>query len=209
MKAIFVAGTDTGVGKTLVTGLLADYIRDKGYSVITQKWVQAGYRGRSEAQSVVYKFKFPSSPHLASRLEHRPIYIGKIRAGFVSLSKRFDYVIVEGTGGLMVPINGRTLMIDIVKELNLPVILVAANRLGAINHTILSIEALKRRKMKLLGIIFNNISDKEDKAILADNPEIVKKITRAKILGTLPYSKNRSSLQQGFKAIGDKIIQTQ
>lgn len=209
MKAIFIAGTDTGVGKTLVTGLLAGYIRGKGYSVITQKWVQTGCRGRPEAQRVVYKFRFPSSPHLASRLARRPINIGKIKAGLAGLLKRFDYVVVEGTGGLMVPIDRHTLLIDIVKDLNLPVLLVAGNRLGAINHTLLSVESLESRKIDMLGIVFNDISKTENSIILKDNPRIVKKITHCKILGTLPYTKNRSSLQQGFKAIGDKIIQTQ
>ena len=74
------------------------------------------------------------------------------------------------------PITAKKLFIDVVKELRLPVLLVSANRLGAINHTILSIEALRARKMKILGVVFNNISKNENALILKDNPEIVKKI---------------------------------
>ena len=107
--------------------------------------------------------------------EGRTINIKKIKAALKRLSKKFDFVIVEGTGGLLVPITEKTLLIDLVKELNIPVLLVAANRLGTINHTLLSSEALKRRKVKMLGVVFNSVSEKENALISEDNPRIVKK----------------------------------
>ncbi len=196
MKAIFVAGTDTGVGKTVITGLLGRYLLENGYRVVTQKWIQTGSRKykndidqhlklmnkrRSDYHShlkemVPYEFKMAASPHLAARLENRRISESVIKKSLARLSKDFDFVIIEGIGGLLVPIDGKKLVIDIVRRMRLPVLLVAGNRLGAINSTLLSIEALRSRKMKILGVIFNNNSKGQDEMILKDNPKIVKKI---------------------------------
>ena len=211
MKAIFVAGTDTGVGKTIVTGLLARHLLTKGYRVVTQKWVETGslrssrdigvhlkLMGKRRADYVrhlsammPYIFKFASSPHLAARLENRHIRKERIKRSLKELAKHFDIVIIEGCGGLLVSLDKKTLMIDIVKELRLPVLLVAANRLGAINSTLLSLEALRSRKIKITGVIFNNVSKDENKRILKDNPRIVKALSGVSVLGTLPYTKDK------------------
>ena len=171
MKAIFVAGTDTGVGKTVITKLLARQLSKRGYRVVTEKWVETGVV-KSRA---VCSFRLAASPHLAARCEGRSVNIKKIKGSLRKLSNDHDFVIVEGTGGLLVPLDEKRLFIDIVKELKLPVLLVSANRLGTINHTLLSVEALKARKMKLLGVVFNTISNKEKLLISEDNPKIVKK----------------------------------
>jgi dethiobiotin synthetase len=172
MNVIFIAGTDTGVGKTFITELLSRRLKRSGYNVAVQKWVETGVR-KSEA---VYSFKLASSPHLAAKSEGKTINIAKIKKELKKLSKKFDFVIVEGTGGLLVPITSGKLFIDIVKELKLPVLLVSANKLGTINHTLLSIEALKAREINVLGVIFNNIDRRENRLILKDNPKIVKKL---------------------------------
>lgn len=172
MNVIFVAGTDTGVGKTVVTRLLASCLTDEGYKVTTQKWIETGV-GKSPA---VCSFKLAASPHLAARHEGKTVNVKKIKKSLKKLSKNHDFVIVEGTGGLLVPLDEKRLFIDIVKELKLLVLLVAANRLGSINHTLLSIEALRARKMKVLGVVFNNLKKDENALILKDNPRIVKKL---------------------------------
>lgn len=171
MNVIFIAGTDTGVGKTTIVKLLAGRLSAEGYSVAAQKWIETGV-ARGPA---VYSFKLAASPHLAAAHEGRTIDTRKIKTSLAKLSKKFDLVIVEGTGGLLVPITERMLFVDLVKKLKIPVLLVAANRLGAINHTLLSVEALKRRKVKLLGIVFNSISKNRGALISEDNPRIVKK----------------------------------
>ncbi|MFH0797392.1 MAG: dethiobiotin synthase [Candidatus Omnitrophota bacterium] len=227
-KVIFVAGTDTGAGKTVATGLLGRYLSRKGYRVVTQKWVQTGCSGFPEDMEVhlrlmekkrrdfegylslmmPYIFKFPSAPYLSARLEKRRIDLSGIEETLKVLANGFDFVIVEGIGGLLVPLTGSCLLADFVKKLNLPVLLVAGNRLGAINHTLLSLEALKARKIKTLGVIFNNISPNEDKRILQDNPEIVAKISGEKVLGVLPRVKHLSQLHRHFAPIGKKILLT-
>src|SRR4030042_66893 len=141
MQAIFVVGTDTGVGKTVVTGLLGRYLLERGYNAITQKWIQTGSEGfpedidthlrlmQKERQDVAcylshmapFVFKFPASPHLAARLENKQIRTNRIIRSFKLLTKEFDFVVVEGIGGALVPFNKRRLVIDIEKDLDLPV----------------------------------------------------------------------------------------
>ncbi len=218
MNAIFIAGTDTGVGKTLITGLLADYFIGKGRSAVTQKWIATGntddirihskIMGLASTENrgliVPYSFKFAASPHLAANLERKPINEEKIKKAFLELSRRYDFVIVEGTGGILVPISRKSLLIVIVEALRLPVILVVHNRLGAINHTLLSIEALKKRGIPIIGVVFNNLS-KTKKVILDDNQRIIEEISGVTVLGELPKSDNIEMLKTKFKTIGDKI----
>lgn len=224
MKAIFVTGTDTGVGKSIVTGLLAKYLREKGYKVITQKWVQTGSRipedinlhlkimGISKGAikdyldcACPYIFKLPASPHLAARAEKKKINIAKIKQSFKLLSSKFDFVIVEGVGGTLVPLDEKHLVIDIAAELKLPALIVAQNKLGSINHTLMTVEVLKHRKIEIAGIIFNNCKG-QDKRILRDNPDIVRKLTEQNILGVLPWDKKFNLLYKKFLPIARKII---
>ena len=97
------------------------------------------------------------------------------------------------------------LLIDVVRKMHLPVLLVAGNRLGAINSTLLSLEALKTRGMNIIGVIFDNNQKNQEDLILEDNPEIVNRLTGAVILGELPYIKNRELLYKRFAPIGDRI----
>ena len=226
MKAVFVTGTDTEVGKTLVTGLLARRLLDKGYHAITQKWIQTGTRNLPTDIAVhlklmgrkiedvekylpyiaPYTFQLAASPHLAANLEKRKISTTRIKSSFRTLSKKYDFVIVEGLGGVLVPFNRKKLVIDIAKELALPVIIVAKNRLGAINHTLLTIEALRSRHMKILGVMFNGQNEKESEVVLEDNPKIIKALTGEKVLGNLPWLKDPDLLYKAFIPVGDKIF---
>ena len=208
MKAVFITGTDTGVGKTTVTGLLGRFLLDMGRRAITQKWIETGSnKFPKDIAREPYTFKFPASPHLAAKLERRKIKKDRIKKSFLFLKDRFDFVIVEGIGGALVPFNGKDLVIDIAKEINIPVLLVVANKLGCINHTLLTIEAIKRRGMKITGIIFNNnkkLGRKED-IISKDNPRIIKKLTGEKVLGILPFSRDKELLYKRFIPMGKKV----
>ena len=226
MKALFVVGTDTGVGKTMVAGCLAKYLKEKGAKVITQKWIQTGSGPKSfrdidfHFKMMGYKmaklkkylpfiepyvFKTSSSPHLAAKIEKRRINESVIIKSFKALSKEFDFIIIEGTGGALVPFNNKELIINIVKKLNLPVLVVSQNKLGAINHTLLTLEALKIRKIKNLGIIFSNLKG-QNKRIIIDNPVIIKKLTGQRILGVLPWVKPAQELYNEFIPIAGKIM---
>lgn len=224
-NSIFIAGTDTGVGKTVVTGLLGRFFMEKGMSVVTQKWIQTGRSAFSEdidthlrlmgkkRQDIKnyledvcpYVFKFPASPHLAALRENKNIDPEKIEKSFQKLTREFDRVLVEGSGGALVPLDERTLVIDIVKKLNMPVLIVAENKLGAINHALLTVEALEKRDMKIIGIIFNRITNKENEIILKDNLKIIGKISGIKVLGELSCSQNHEELYDEFRSIGERI----
>jgi len=225
MKAVFVTGTDTGVGKTLVVGLLARYLREQGHRTITQKWVQTGLcedpsdvathlalmgvgseaiRGHEDDVNP-YTFDFPASPHLAAAREGVRIDPANIIASFEKLSQTFDAVLVEGAGGIMVPLNEETLLIDVVETLKLPVLIVAGNKLGAINHTLLTVDALQKRDIDVPGIVFNTLDPRADEAILRDNPGIVQTFARLPILGSLPWTEDSEALYGQFRAMAQEL----
>ncbi|MEA3488998.1 MAG: dethiobiotin synthase [Candidatus Omnitrophota bacterium] len=226
VNSIFITGTDTGVGKTVVTAFLGGYLSGKGVKVVTQKWIQTGCAGISgdvafhtkfigsgekhlekyQTERTPYVLEFPSSPHLAALLEKKHIDAEKIERAFLKLSKEFDLVLVEGTGGFMVPINDEQTIGDIVKGLCLPVLVVAENRLGAINQTLLTVEALRKRGLEILGIVFNRLSKEGDRLILEDNLRIVKRLTGVEVLGELPFSEDMDALYRSFLPVGEKIF---
>jgi len=178
MSKIFVAGIDTDIGKTYATGLLAKYFMLKNKSVITLKIAQTGCVGISEdilkhreimnillcdydkdGTTCPYVFKFPASPHLAAEMENQSIDPAKISNSIDILANNFNKLIIEGVGGLLVPLNDMQTSIDFIEKEKLAVILVSSPKLGSINHTLLSIEALKNRNITLLGIIYNCFGD--------------------------------------------------
>lgn len=152
---IFITGTDTNVGKTLICSWIALHT---GFSYF--KPIQTGTRDGSDSLEVqklckakiyseVYAYKEPLSPHLASIIENDMIDIEKI------ILPPSCNLIIEGAGGVLVPINDTYLMVDLIKKLGAQVILVARTTLGTINHTLLSLEALRSRNIPVLGIIMN------------------------------------------------------
>jgi dethiobiotin synthetase len=209
----------------VVTGLLGRYFKEAGLRVVTQKWIQSGCKDFSGSDvrthlrimkcsleqmsqysglMLPYILKFPSSPHLAARVEKKKVRAAKILKSYKCLAKDSDMVVVEGIGGVLVPYDKNNLVIGLAKKLDLAVLVVAQNKLGAINHTLLTVEALRKRKMKVLGIIFNSAA-KEDKLISQDNPVIISALSRQKALGVLPWKKNYDMLYKKFIPIGQRI----
>jgi dethiobiotin synthetase len=221
LTPVFITGTDTDVGKTIVTGMLAKYFLNKGVNVITQKWVQTGCLDRNSSdvkthlnimgkaseilpQQLPYCFKAACSPHLAANKENARINIEKIKADFEYLVQNFDSVIAEGAGGVYVPFTENNLAMDLVVRLKLPAVVVVQNKLGAVNHTLLTLEYLKVRKVKVIGVIFNNAQD-VDVDILEDNPKIIHAISNIPTLGALPFEKDLAVLEKSFDPIAGKI----
>ena len=176
-QAFFITGTDTGVGKTYVACKLIQQYVALGYKVVGMKPVAAGCDWvdgewvnddvlKLEAVSNVkasralinpYSFKEAVAPHIAAELVGVEIKMAVIQQAFVELSQLADIVIVEGAGGFLVPINQQQTFADLVVLLNIPVILVVGIKLGCINHTLLTIEAIKARNCQLDGWIANPI----------------------------------------------------
>ncbi|MBN1969966.1 MAG: dethiobiotin synthase [Candidatus Delongbacteria bacterium] len=171
----FVTGIDTDSGKSVVTGLLYRYLLNNNIIAITIKPIQTGCNDISEdiethrriaeidlldidklGETSSYIFKFPASPHLAAKLEGKVIDKNKIINDIKRLSENFDEVIVEGAGGLYVPITEDYGTVDLIKELgNIGVILITSSKVGSINHTILTIKAIIQEKLQLEAIIYN------------------------------------------------------
>ena len=170
----FVSGIDTNVGKSVMTGVLAKHLKDQGISIITQKMIQTGNIGSSEDIELHRKImqlpmteddlsgltapcirSYPCSPHLAARIDHKPIDMEAIHRATLELEKKYDVVLLEGAGGLMVPITEDFLTIDYICKYNYPLIFVTSGRLGSLNQTLLNLEAIKRRNIPLYQLIYN------------------------------------------------------
>jgi len=193
---VCITGIDTDIGKTIVTGLLGRYLLDRGAKVITQKIVQTGCRGISEdivehrrimglellpedksGLTCPYVFPDPCSPHLAASLAGGEIDGQRISAATKELGKSYDHIILEGVGGLYVPLNRNATLVDYLQEKNMPLILVSSNRLGSINHTLSALEIIKQKGLELRGIVYNRYLV-VDKSIEEDSREIFKQALR-------------------------------
>ncbi len=193
----FVSGIDTNIGKSYATGYLAKLWNTEGHRTITQKFIQTGNCTVSEdillhrqimgiplldidtnSTTMPEIFSYPCSPHLASEIDDREIDFSRIEQATQSLSATYDRVLIEGAGGLMVPLTRHMTTLDYIEEHNLPVILVTCGRLGSINHTLLSLEALRHRNIPLHTLVYNHFHDSEDSIISADSHQYIKNCTQ-------------------------------
>lgn len=177
----FIAGIDTGIGKTVATGLMARALRAHGVDAITVKLVQTGNTGHSEDIDAHRRicdgvhfyedelglthpqvFAYPASPELAARLEGKTVDLERIRLSIDYCRRNHAVVLVEAAGGLDVPLTRDLLTIDFAAAQGWPTILVTCGRLGSVNHTLLSLEALRSRRMKLAGLVFNGLPGSEE-----------------------------------------------
>ena len=173
-RVFFVSGIDTDVGKTVVTGLMAKWLAANGVDAATVKMVQTGCDGFSEdleahrrmsglgrlpeddeGLTAPQVFKFPSSPSLAARLEGRSVDVERIASCVDECARRREVVLVEGAGGLLVPLSDDVLAADFAVSRGWPLVLVTCGRLGSVNHTLLSLEAAKSRGMRVAGVVMN------------------------------------------------------
>ncbi len=185
-----VTGIDTDIGKTIATGLLGRYLRCQGFTVITQKISQTGCRVMSEdilehrklmgiglqdvdrrGLTCPYIFPEPCSPHLAAKLVGRTIDCNLITSATEELRKHYQYVLLEGVGGLSVPLNDEVTLLDYFEQRKYPLILVSSPRLGSINHTLAALELAKGRGLEIRGIIYNRFRV-ENEAMAEDSANV-------------------------------------
>ncbi len=202
-NGIFITATDTEVGKTVISFLLAACLKRKKIKVGVMKPVASGsyddakfLKKASGADddlktiNPIY-FKKPLAPLSASRIEKKKIDLNKIFKAYNHLAKKYDFLIVEGIGGILVPLKPNFLVADLIKKLNLPVIIVARPNLGTINHTLLTVNAAKNYGLKIKGIIINYAQKPASiyKKRLAEKtaPNIIEEISGISILGIVPF----------------------
>ena len=189
MNGVFVTGTDTGVGKTLVSAWLvgrwrADYWKpvQSGSVEGTDSDVIARLVPDAVIHPPAYVFKAPLSPDQAARRENALIDLGRIR-----LPATQNLLVVEGAGGALVPLRDDMLMIDLMARLGLPVLVVARSGLGTINHTLLTLEALRNRDLAIQGVVMNGPSEPENRAA-------IERFGRVRVLAELPGLPDASDL---------------
>ncbi|MGN0053513.1 MAG: dethiobiotin synthase [Bacteroides sp.] len=189
----FISGIDTDAGKSYCTAWLARRLAESGKRVITQKFIQTGNVGHSEDIDLHRRimgsgylpedregltmpeiFSYPCSPHLAARIDRRPIDFQKIEQATDELARRYDIVLVEGAGGLMVPLTEEYLTIDYIADHRYPLLFVTSGRLGSINHTLLALEAIRQRSISLHTVLYNLYPTVEDKTIQEDTMHYIR-----------------------------------
>ncbi len=167
---IFVTGIGTGVGKTIVSAILCE-----AFGADYWKPVQAGNLNATDTMRVKrlvtsqkcffhpesYRLRVAASPHQAAIVEGKKIQLKNIK-----LPETSNHLIIEGAGGVMVPLNQNTLTVDFISRFDFPVVLVSRHYLGSINHTLLTVEALKSRGLNILGIVFNGTEEKHTERII-------------------------------------------
>ncbi|WP_297297362.1 dethiobiotin synthase [uncultured Brachyspira sp.] len=200
-KALFITGTGTDVGKTYVSALIAKQLKDEGLNIGYYKGALSGSNEITDSDAwyvkekanltdsydemVSYTYKHAYSPHLASQIEGNPVEMQVIKEAYKNISKRHDYMIVEGSGGIICPIrydkDKKIFLEDIIKELDIPSIIIADAGLGTINSTVLTIEYMMKRKLKINGVILNKFEISN--VMHEDNKQMIEEMTDIKVVG--------------------------
>jgi dethiobiotin synthetase len=207
-RGVFITGTDTGVGKTVVGCLVAAALRKLGVNVGVMKPVETGCledNGRLRALDAEalaraarvtdppelvcpVRLREPMAPSIAAEIEGRSIELDEIRQAYDELSRRHDFLLVEGAGGITVPIVDGFDMADLARDLDLPVIVVARPSLGTLNHSTLTTEYARRRGLEVLGLVVSNASEPGHRSLVErTNLEVLPRLTGRPVLGVLPH----------------------
>ena len=200
----FVTGTDTEVGKTLVSGALILKLRELGRNAVGFKPVVAGtYQGQNgeyinedietlqvasnlpRTQSICpFVLDTPAAPHIVAKANGIELNVNKLLKSFTSIQNENDFVVVEGAGGLIVPLNDHESLADFAQKIDLPIIVVVGMKLGCLNHALLTIEAIKTRKMKIAGWVANALA--QEMSLLNENIQSLQDRIDAPFLGMIP-----------------------
>ena len=210
MKGFFITGTDTGVGKTIIAGAMIKILCFLGFKTSGMKPVESGcvredgvlipsdgmyLRQIAQMQEPVTEvtpccFESPLAPLPASELENAYVSVTKIMKAYYSLHANYNAVIVEGVGGLMVPLKKDYFVVDLAREIGLPLIVVAKPGLGSINHTMLTVNYALKEGLIVAGIIINYSHPPENSLAEETNPRLLKQICPVPLISIFPHLKN-------------------
>lgn len=205
-KKIFVTATGTDIGKTFVTALIVKKLRDEGYNAGYYKAALSGAEvtenglvpgdahyvnevaniNETMDNLVTYVYKEAVSPHLASQIEGNPVEMDKVKEDFNKALLKYDYLIMEGSGGIVCPIrydDKKIMLEDIIKELDLSTLIIADAGLGTINNVVLTVEYLKSRNISIKGIILNRYI--ENNLLHEDNKKMIELLTKISVIAVV------------------------
>ena len=216
-KGIFVTATGTDVGKTYVCGLLVKKIRDFGINCGYYKPVLSGLESDGDKlipgdakyvlktagiesepmDAVTYAFEPAVSPHLASRMANRPISVEKIKSDFSNKSKMYDYLVVEGAGGITCPfsMDGKRLLLDdVINALDMDIIVISPAGLGSINYALLTVEYAKQKGINVRGIILNGYE--KDNFMHVDNKKCIEELTGVPVVAVVEQNAKELDIEK-------------
>ena len=224
-NTLFVTGTDTSVGKTFFCARFLEFLKDRKIQAGYQKWVATGSEsGVPEdlvlcleaagisadpeliVKQVPYSFSFPASPHLAAEMENRDVEAEVILQNYRNLAARYELLIVEGVGGLMVPLNRDLLLVDLLARFQIKTLVMARSGLGTLNHTLLTLEALRKREIPVLGVIFSDLEKGEDERLVQDNLRTVAEIGLVRVFGRLKRFQDTEKARVSFIPVGQAVL---
>jgi dethiobiotin synthetase len=206
-RGLFVTGTDTGVGKTVAAAAVLSVLRRGGRDAVPMKPVETGAGGPETAADLDFclaaaglavtpeeyrlmapcRLPLPASPHLAAREAGTRVEMSRLLGAFRRLLELHGLVIVEGAGGVLVPLDETTTMLDLMVAMELPVMLVARSGLGTINHTLLSLREIERAGLPVAGVVFCDSAPTVRGPIERDNVRIIPRMSGAPVVGHIPY----------------------
>ncbi|WP_239619227.1 dethiobiotin synthase [Cohnella mopanensis] len=205
IRGLFVTGTDTGVGKTVVTAALTAMLRAEGLNAGVWKPIQSGAplgSGLTDAERLLHStginerpesvapftFEAPLTPLLAAKQAGVTLTLKIIIDAGRSLAKRYDALIIEGAGGVAVPLTNEAMVVDLISELRIPALIVARSGLGTINHTVMTASFLRHRGIPIVGVLLNDgeLPEPNDDPSIATNAQLIEQFSGLKVLGRLP-----------------------
>lgn len=209
-KGLFITGTDTGVGKTVVTAAILAWLRHRRLKAGVMKPIETGVDrecsspANSDALFLMecggikdtlakicpIRLKPAASPYQAARIENRTLRPEAILSAYRTLSEKYDWMVVEGLGGLRVPITRDYEVVDLMRDLDLPAVVVARHQLGTLNHTLMTLDTLKENWVPVRGVIFNRTGPEALDAIEQNQPRLIEELSGTKVLGEFPYIDN-------------------
>lgn len=226
MKGLFITGTDTGVGKTFIAEGIIRSLRKRGIDICPMKPVETGCgtkngclvpgdalrliraSGTGEPVERINPFRFrePLAPYVAAGIEGKAVRRRTLVSSYHYLARRHDIVVVEGAGGIMVPITGTYLFCDFISDIGIPAVIVSRPGLGTINHTLLTIEAARKRDIPVAGVVINDASPAKKGIAVQTNPDMIRRFGKVPVLGVVPHARPGTGLDTLFGEITARLM---
>lgn len=201
VNGIFITGTGTEIGKTVIAGGIAASLKQAEINVGVMKPISTG--GTDDAQFLKHAvqvddpltlinpicLQYPLAPSVSAKLEGKQIDLSSIETAFTKLKQKYDYTIVEGVGGIAVPLTNDLLVAHFISRLKLPVLIVAHAGLGTINHTMLTVAFAKQFNLRIAGIVLNQPQPNTPGLAEQTNPTEIERLTQVPVVGVVPYEK--------------------